>query len=130
MRTLTGLLILALAGCQTMSTKAESVGKDGSYQNLKQTCIVPPFGKLAEGSGTMTTSNGPQGYTVATGQAAKGVDNSAQAQVVSGIVEGIVKAVMAYIALPPVAPKPTFLEQLSPELFKFTPPVTVSPVTP
>lgn len=116
-------LFVALPGCQTMTTKAETVGADGASQKLTQKCTVPPFGKLAEGSGQMQTHLGADGsYDVATGQAAQGVDNTAQAAVVTGIVEGITKAVLAYIATPrPVeTPSPTVLEQLAPLLSPLT----------
>lgn len=111
------LVIVALvaAGCQTMSTKAESIGKDGSSQLLLQKIIVPPFASMAEGAGTMTTSNGPDGYKVATGQAAKGLDNTPQLQALQVVIQSFMGAFTQYLAAHPQQPAgPTLLEQLQP----------------
>jgi len=103
-----GFLVLVAPGCQTMSTKAETVGADGAKQSLVQKCSVPPFGKLAEGSGQMTTHLGADGsYDVATGQAARGVDNTAQAVALQSFLDFAAKVTGSYLGYLQTRPAPT-----------------------
>ncbi len=112
-------LVLTCSACQTMSTKAESIGFDGSSQMLKQTCVTGPFGKLAEGAGTMSTEQTKDGaYKVATGQSAKGVDMATgQVAALNLVIQGFMQAFTQYVQAHPQQPAgPTLLEQLSPIL--------------
>jgi hypothetical protein len=117
------LVLFALPGCQTMTTKATSTGPDGSSQILSQKCSTGPFGKLAEGSGTMQTElTKDGGYKVMTGQAAKGVDmatgQNAALTSVTGLVSQLGGAYFSYLStVPPDVPKMGFMEFVT-ELMK------------
>jgi hypothetical protein len=80
------LVAASITGCTVLGSK--SVFEDGSYH--EQMVLVPPFGKLAEGTGDYSVQVNADGtYAVNVGGSLKDTDNTAQVEAMKSLAEAV-----------------------------------------